>query len=148
MRSFTNTIDIDAPAHDVYLALRSVDDYASWLGHSMVYRGTRTPATEPVERPASPTYEDSTMIGRMRGELIEEVPDRELRFHQAKRSGRVDALIVYDVAVSEGRTTVTRVGELTTHGVYRMVEPVFVRMASAESARTMKALKAHVERVP
>jgi hypothetical protein len=144
MRSFTNTIDIDAPAHDVYVALRSVDDYAAWLRHSVVYRGTRTPP--PQADPPRPTYEDSTMIGRMRGELIEDVPDRELRFHQSKRSGRVDALIVYDVSSSGGRTTVTRVGELTTHGVYRMVEPVFVRMASAESDRTMKALKAHVER--
>lgn len=143
MKSFTNTIDIEAPAHDVYLALRSVDGYAAWLTHSMVYRGTRAPATPPD---ASPTYEDSTMIGRMRGELIEEVPDRELRFHQAKRSGRVDALIVYDVTDAGDRTTVTRVGELTTHGVYRVVEPMFVRMAAAESARTMKALKAHVER--
>lgn len=143
MRSFTNTIDIDAPAHEVYLALRSVDDYASWLGHSMVYRGTRTPTTHPEPSPA--TYEDSTMIGRMRGELIEEVPDRELRFHQAKRSGRVDAFIVYAVESSGGRTRVTRVGEVTTHGVYRMVEPMFVWMASAESDRTMKALKAHVE---
>lgn len=142
MRSFTNTIDIDAPAHDVYLALRSVDGYAAWLRHSLVYRGTRAPAAPPE---ASPTYEDSTMIGRMRGELIDEVPDRELRFHQAKRSGRVDALIVYAVDTDGGRTRVTRVGELSTHGVYRMVEPMFVRMASAESARTMKALKAHVE---
>ena len=64
MKSFTNTIDIEAPAHDVYLALRSVDGYAAWLTHSMVYRGTRAPATQPD---ASPTYEDSTMIGRMRG---------------------------------------------------------------------------------
>jgi hypothetical protein len=143
MRSFTNTIDIEAPAHDVYLALRAVDGYATWLRHSMVYHGTRAPATA---LDASLTYEDSTMIGRMRGELIEEVPDRELRFHQAKRSGRVDAFIVYDVAGAGGRTTVTRVGELTTHGVYRMVEPMFVRMAAAESARTMKALKVHVER--
>ncbi|WP_295122031.1 SRPBCC family protein [uncultured Leifsonia sp.] len=144
MRSFTNVIDIDAPAHDVFVALRSVDGYAAWLRHSMVYRGTRTPAHPADASP--PTYEDSTMIGRMRGELLEERRDRELRFHQAKRSGRVDALIVYRVANSGDRTTVTRVGELTTHGIYRMVEPVFVRMASTESARTMRALKAHVER--
>jgi uncharacterized protein YndB with AHSA1/START domain len=141
MRSFTNTIDIDAPAHDVYSALRAVDAYPAWLTHSLIYRGTRVPP----QPGTPPTYEDSTMVGRMPGELIGEVPDRELHFHQAKPSGRIDAVIVYGVDDSRGVTRVTRIGRLTTRGVYRAVEPVFVRMAAAESRRTMKALKAHVE---
>ncbi|WP_158866714.1 SRPBCC family protein [Leifsonia sp. AG29] len=141
MKSFTNTIDINAPAHDVYSALRAVDGYPSWLKHSLVYHGTRVPPKQ--ETP--PAYTDSTMIGRMRGELIDDIPDHELRFHQAKQSGRVDALIVYDIDDSGGATRVTRVGRLTTHGVYRAVEPIFVRMAAAESRRTMEALKTHVE---
>ncbi|QNE36001.1 SRPBCC family protein [Leifsonia shinshuensis] len=146
MRSFTDTIEIDAPAHDVYATLRAVDAYPAWLGHSMVYRGTRVPtaATTATARDAD-TYVDSTMVGRMRGELIDDIPDHELRFHQAKPSGRIDALIVYGVEDSGGRTRVTRIGQLTTHGMYRAVEPMFVMMAARESRRTMKALKAHVE---
>lgn len=142
MKSFTDTIDIDAPVHDVYAALRAVDAYPAWLTRSMVYRGTRVPA----QPDTPPTYEDSTMVGRMHGRLIEDVYDRELRFHQSKPSGRIDALIVYDVDGSGGVTRVTRIGQLTTHGVYRAVEPVFARMAEAESRRTMKALKAHLEK--
>ncbi|CAM5452242.1 SRPBCC family protein [Leifsonia shinshuensis] len=146
MRSFTDTIEIDAPAHDVYATLRAVDAYPGWLTHSMVYRGTRVPPGQAAPPPdGPPTYVDATMIGRMRGELVDDVPDRELRFHQAKPSGRVDALIVYDVEDSGGVTRVTRVGQLTTHGMYRAVEPMFVMMAARESRRTMKALKAHVE---
>ena len=146
MRSFTDTIEIDAPVHDVYATLRAVDTYPTWLTHSMVYRGTRVPAAQAAPLPGTPpTYVDTTMVGRMRGELIDDIPDRELRFHQAKPSGSVDALIVYDVEDSGGVTRVTRVGQLTTHGMFRAVEPMFVMMAARESRRTMKALKTHVE---
>lgn len=140
MRQITDTIEIEAPAHEVYVVLRGVDSYTAWLRHSIVYRGTR------VRPPGSPArYEDSTTIGRMAGVLVEDEPDRALHFHQAVRSGRVDADIRYAVA-SEGRVTrVTRVGELTTHGAFRAMEPMLVRMAAAESRRTMRALKQHVE---
>ncbi|MEY9951910.1 SRPBCC family protein [Leifsonia sp. EB34] len=149
MKSFTDTIEIDAPVHDVYATLRAVDAYPAWLGHSLVYRGTRVPpATAAAPEPGSQTYVDSTALGRMRGELIDDVPDHELRFHQAKPSGRVDALIVYGVEDSGGRTRVTRLGRLTTHGMYRAVEPVVARMAARESRRTMQALKAHAEAAP
>lgn len=146
MKSFTDTIQIDAPAHDVYAILRAVDAYPAWLGHSLVYRGTRATSAAAVSEP--PTYVDSTMVGRMRGELIDDVPDHELRFHQAKPSGRVDALIVYGVEDRGGVTRVTRIGQLTTHGVYRAVEPMFAMMAARESRRTMRALKAHIEAAP
>lgn len=149
MKSFTDTIQIDAPARDVYATLRAVDAYPAWLGHSLVYRGTRVPtAAAAVPAPGSATYVDSTMVGRMRGELIDDIPDHELRFHQAKPSGRVDALIVYGVEDRGGVTRVTRIGQLTTHGVYRAVEPMFVMMAARESRRTMRALKAHIEAAP
>ena len=138
MRTITSTIDIAAPRHEVYLALRTLDAYPGWLHHSMVYRGTRTAAT-------SDGYVDSTTVGRMRGALVAEVPDRSLRFHQAKPSGSVDASIRYDLVAVDGRTRVVRVGELTTLGVFRAMQPVLVRMAAAESRRTMRALKAHVE---
>ena len=142
MVRFTNTIDIDAPAHDVYAALRAVGAYPTWLGHSMVYRGTRTAG--PIAD-ASGRYQDSTMVGRMNGELIEDVPDHALQFHQRKPSGTLDALIRYDIDATGSGTHLTRVGELTTHGMLRAVQPMLVRMAAAESARTMKALKSHVE---
>ena len=141
MVRITNTIDIDAPAHEVYAALRAMGAYRSWLGHSMVYRGTAIAG--PVAD-ASARYEDHTMLGRMRGELLEDVPDRALRFHQRTSSGGLDATIRYSFD-GAGATHVTRVGELTTHGMLRAVQPMLVRMAAAESARTMKALKTHVE---
>jgi uncharacterized protein YndB with AHSA1/START domain len=142
MARITNTIDIDAPAREVYAAIRALDDYPTWLGHSIVYRGTkaRTPRSG-----ASLTYEDSTMVGRMSGELVEEVPDHALQFHQAKPSGGLDALIRYDVGVVSTGTRVIRVGELTTHGMLRIVQPILLRMAAREGGRTMKALKAHLE---
>jgi uncharacterized protein YndB with AHSA1/START domain len=140
MRQITDTIDIEAPAHDVYLALRAVDAYPGWLGHSMVYHGTRM-----CPPGASALYEDSTTVGRMRGELLEDDPDRALHFHQTVRSGGIDADIRYAVATAGQITRVTRVGELTTHGVFRAMQPVLVRMAAAESRRTMRALKEHVE---
>ncbi|MGO4535221.1 SRPBCC family protein [Leifsonia sp. 2MCAF36] len=140
MKQFVNTIDIEAPVHEVYLALRTLDAYPAWLGRSVVYRGTRVP------RPtSSDVYEDTTTIGRMRGQLVDERPDRELHFHQAVRSGRVDADIRYAVDPAGPVTRVTRVGEVTTHGAFRAMQPVLVRMAAAESRRTMRALKAHVE---
>ena len=142
MVRITNTIDIDAPAHEVYAALRAVADYPAWLGRSLVYHGTRS--ARPVVD-ASGRYLDSTMIGRMRGELIEDVPDQSLQFHQRKPSGSVDALIRYDLHATGTGTHLTRVGELTTRGIFRPVQPILVRMAAAESARTMKALKAHLE---
>ena len=138
MRTITNTIDIAAAPHDVYVALRTFDDYPGWLHRSVVYRGTRA-------ADGSGAYVDSTTVGRMRGTLTGEDPDRSLRFHQAKPSGSVDASIRYDLAAVDGLTRVVRVGELTTHGVFRAVQPVLVRMAAAESRRTMRALKAHAE---
>ncbi|NUU07987.1 SRPBCC family protein [Leifsonia sp. C5G2] len=139
MRTITDTIDISAPPHEVYVALRTLDGYPGWLRHSIVYLGTRA-------ADGSGAYVDSTTVGRMRGALTGEDPDRSLRFHQAKPSGGVDASIRYDLAAVDGRTRVVRVGELTTRGVFRAMQPVLVRMAAAESRRTMRALKAHAER--
>ena len=137
MRRIENTIEIDAPPHDVYLAIRALDAYPGWLRRSIVYRGTRVGTPD--------GYVDTTTIGRMRGRLLEEEPDRMLHFHQSVRSGGVDADIRYAVDGTAASTRVTRVGELTTHGAFRAMQPVLVRMAAAESRRTMRALKAHVE---
>ena len=41
MRTIRNTIDIAAPPHEVYVALRTLDGYHGWLHRSVVYRGTR-----------------------------------------------------------------------------------------------------------
>lgn len=144
MVRITNTIDIDASAAEVYAALRALDAYPGWLHRSAVYRGTR--AAPRSARPAA-AYVDATTVGRMRGELVEDVPGRSLRFHQAKPSGALDAVIAYDIGASpEGHgIRLTRVGELTTHGMLRAVQPVLARMAAAESRRTMTALKRHVE---
>jgi len=138
MRTIRNTIDIAAPPHEVYVALRTLDGYRGWLHRSVVYRGTRA-------ADGSGDYVDSTTVGRMRGTLTGEDPDRTLRFHQAKPSGGIDASIRYDLAAVDGLTRVVRVGELTTRGVFRAMQPVLVRMAAAESARTMRVLKAHAE---
>ena len=137
MRRIEDTIEIDAPPQEVYQALRALDSYPGWLRHSVVYRGTRTAAPD--------GYVDATTVGRMTGRLLEDEPDRMLHFHQAVRSGGVDADIRYAVDGTPASTRVTRVGELTTHGVFRAMQPVLVRMAAAESRRTMRALKAHVE---
>ena len=143
MVRITNTVDIDASPRQVYSALRALDAYPTWLGHSIVYRGTRMRTSQAGTRL---TYEDSTMLGRMRGELVADVPDQVLQFHQRTPSGRLDALIRYDLEAAETGTHLTRVGELTTHGALRLVQPMLVRMAGAESERTMKSLKAYVER--
>ncbi|GAA3872760.1 hypothetical protein GCM10022381_14740 [Leifsonia kafniensis] len=145
MVRITNTIDIDASTQQVYAALRALDAYPTWLRHSTVYRGTkmRTPQSG-----KSLSYEDSTMVGRMRGEVVEDVPDHALQFHQRKPSGSLDALIRYEVSAAGTGTHLTRVGELTTHGMLHIVQPILLRMAAAESERTMKSLKAHVEGHP
>ncbi|MCR2762058.1 SRPBCC family protein [Microbacterium sp. zg.B48] len=143
MVRITNTIDINASPHQVYSALRALDAYPTWLRHSLVYRGTRMRTPEVGARL---TYEDSTMLGRMRGEIVADVPDQVLQFHQRKPSGRLDALIRYDMEAAETSTHLTRVGELTTHGALRLVQPILLRMAGAESERTMKSLKTYVER--
>ncbi|MEV8213342.1 SRPBCC family protein [Leifsonia sp. NPDC077715] len=137
MTRIENTIQIDASPHEVYLAIRALDSYPGWLRRSIVYRGTRTGGHD--------GYVDTTTIGRMSGRLLEDEPDRMLHFHQAVRSGRVDADIRYAVDGTAASTRVVRVGELITHGVYRAMQPVLVRMAAAESKRTMRALKTHVE---
>ncbi|TXN29723.1 SRPBCC family protein [Lacisediminihabitans profunda] len=142
MVRITNTIDINAPTQRVYVALRSLEAYPTWLRHSPVYHGTKM-RTSPAAGPL--TYEDSTMVGRMRGELVEDVPDHALQFHQNKPSGSLDALIRYDLDDAGGGTHLTRVGELTTRGMFRIVQPILLRMAAAESERTMKSLKAHLE---
>lgn len=144
MVRFTNEIDIVATPHDVYSALRALDRYPSWLGHSIVYRGTKSEAAAD----GSATYADSTMVGRMPGEVVEDIPDHVLRFHQGTRSGTLDALIRYDLDAAGTGTHLTRVGDLTTHGMLRVMQPMLLRMARMESERTMKALKAHMELRP
>ena len=80
MRTITNTIDISAPPHEVYVALRTLDGYPAWLHHSIVYLGTRA-----ADGPGA--YVDSTTVGRMRGTLTGEDPDRSLSFHRRSRPG-------------------------------------------------------------
>lgn len=142
MVQITNTIDIDAPAERVYSTLRALDAYPSWLKHSTVYRGTKAP---PAPSGSSLTYEDSTMVGRMRGEIVEDTPARALQFHQRTASGSLDARIRYELDAAAAGTRLTRTGELATHGILRLAQPILVRMAAAESDRMMTALKAHVE---
>ncbi|PPL17651.1 SRPBCC family protein, partial [Microterricola pindariensis] len=133
MVRITNTIDIEAPAERVYSTLRALDAYPSWLKHSTVYRGTRAPAAQATQDEASQRYEDSTMVGRMRGEIVEEAPARALQFHQRTASGSLDARIRYELAAAGAGTRLTRTGELTTHGILRLGQPMLVRMAAAES---------------
>ena len=139
MVRIVNVIDIQAPAEEVYRTLRALDAYPTWLTHSLVYRGTAAEASPPGG------YVDATTVGRMRGELEEDVPERTLRFHQAKPSGSVDAIIRYELEPRGTGVQVTRIGELTTHGMLRVAQPVLVRMAAGESKRTMAALKRHLE---
>ncbi|AMB59794.1 SRPBCC family protein [Microterricola viridarii] len=142
MVRITNTIDIEAPAERVYSVLRALDAYPSWLKHSTVYRGTSAPV---AQSGPSPRYEDSTMVGRMRGEIVEDVPARALQFHQRTASGSLDAGIRYELGAAGAGTRLTRTGELTTHGILRLAQPMLVRMAAAESKRMMTSLKAHLE---
>ena len=157
MVRITNTIDIDASTQQVYSALRALDAYPTWLTHSTVYHGTKmrtpqagtpqggTPLVRTVQAGTPLTYEDSTMVGRMQGELVEDVPNHALGFHQRKPSGSLDAHIRYDLEATDTGTHVTRVGDLTTHGMLHLMQPMLLRMAAAESERTMTSLKTHVE---
>ncbi|AWB90062.1 SRPBCC family protein [Salinibacterium hongtaonis] len=140
MVQIRDSIDIQAPPSEVYAALRDLAVYPSWLTHSVVYRGTKVTASA-----SGLSYEDSTMVGRMHGELVEDVPDHALHFHQHLSSGGLDAHIRYSLDATGTATHLTRVGDMTTKGVLHMMQPMLVRMAAAESKRMMGALKARVE---
>ena len=146
MPTSTATLDLEIgrPPAAVFDALTRLAALRGRIGTSGTYAGTVDVSDDPVR--TGSTYVDRTPIGRLRGEVLELEADRRVVFRQATARGNLDVRITYDLEPSPTGTRLVRTGEITTRRWLAVVHPVVVWTTRAENRRTMKALRASLER--
>jgi Polyketide cyclase / dehydrase and lipid transport len=131
---------------DVIVDFRGQD---RWLTDSLVYRGTTVITSGAVA--VGTTYRESGPTGDRSGTVTELNRPTTLACRQPltmrPRVGTVDVTLRYTLTTSGSAST--RVVRVVTLGIpwwLKPLQPVLVRMFTAESRRTLCALKAYTER--
>lgn len=140
--------EIDGTADAVFAAIVDLRGYGRWLAPSPAYAATTEISTDPVA--AGTTYVDSGPGGVRHGTVTElHAPDR-VRFHQPmtmrpRLLGVIDIHVAYTLTSRGDAVHVGRVVTIAIGWPLKLVRPLVLRRFRAESERTLRALKAHVE---
>ena len=140
----TLSIDIDRPPAAVFATLADMAGYGQWLGKSSTYRGTVDIPKEPIGK--GTTYTDRILGRGLKGEVREYEPDRLLVFHQATAKGELAITISYALTPMPTGTRLVRTGNIVTTGWLRFLHPIVVAVTKRENLRTLRSLKAYLER--
>ncbi|MGN7862329.1 SRPBCC family protein [Microbacterium sp. 22303] len=134
-----------APA-TVFDTLRNASEFASWLPHSLVYRGT-IPTRHRRPLAVGDTYRDRTALGTLHGHVLAAVPSRRIEFDQATASHGLRIRIVYALTPApDGGTRIDRTGTITTAGLLRAIHAPVVGFTRRENRRTLDRLTAALDR--
>ncbi|MFC7359183.1 SRPBCC family protein [Nocardioides astragali] len=146
---FELTRTVRAPIEQVFARLADVEGHNEWMPDkgSMLRRTRQTSAGPPG---LGTTYEDSTTVGLVPGEIVEFDPPRRIVHHwwDSTRSGRIkmEGWPGYTLeSTGDNETLVRHHAKLRAHGIYRMATPVLKRMALKERTVTLEALQKSFE---
>jgi carbon monoxide dehydrogenase subunit G len=139
MASFTNVVEINRPAHDVFAFLADLENVPRWN-----YAITETRKTSPGEVGVGTTYEQTRSIptpGREHVTITSFEPDRHLTIEGTL--ARYPARLQYTVDEHDGATRLTNTVDLELTGAAKLLGSVAVariRSAVAENLAVLKRL--------
>ncbi|HTW85372.1 MAG TPA: SRPBCC family protein [Candidatus Sulfotelmatobacter sp.] len=150
----SSTVDIPAdaviraPAESIFAVIVDVDGQSRWLTKSSSFRGTT--AVSSNQFALGTTYREPGPLGVRNGRVVEYERPTRIAFHQPMTLrfglGTIDVTMRY--TLEPGPQATTHVRRLVTIGIprsLRLLRPVIVREFRAESARTLRALKAYCD---
>lgn len=144
MASFTNTIQIERPARDVFGFLADLENVPSWN-----YAITETRKTSPGEIGVGTTYEQTRSIpqpSRERLAITAFEPDRHLTIEGTL--ARFPARLDYIVEERGGSTEVTNTVDLELTGPVKILGGVAAGRIRSAVAENLQALKHLLESSP
>lgn len=139
MASFTNIVEIDRPAHDVFAFLADLENVPKWN-----YAITQTRKTSPGKIGVGTRYEQTRSIPTPSRETLAITafePDRHLAVEGTL--ARFPARLDYLVDDRDGKTEVTNTIDLELTGAARILSGVAagrIRSAVAENLQVLKQL--------
>lgn len=140
---------IRAPIHAVFARLADINGHNEWMPRKgSILRHTQQ--TSPGEPALGATFLDETTYGPTPGEIVEFDAPHTLVYHwwDRSRSGKIktEGWPGYSLQSADNNTTVVRHhAKMHTYGIYRLVTPIFRRIAVRERTATIDALKASFE---
>jgi hypothetical protein len=143
--------DIHGPAGQIFDMILDFRGQDRWLPRSSAFRGTTQISSDPVT--FGTTYREPGPLGVRNGEVTELERPVKVTFRQPMtmrlHAGIIDVTLRYTLTPGSGPgpTHVTRVVTLGIPGSLGLLQPVIIRSFRTESARTLMALKAYVDRM-
>jgi ligand-binding SRPBCC domain-containing protein len=142
MTRFEHSITIRRPLEEVWAFVNDPANDPTWQGPTLEVRGD---FLAPVE-----VGDEFVMVSQYLGLRIETtfvVTEYEPMSRSSVRavSGPVPATATYTFESVEGGTRFTMLGETDAHGLFKLAEPVFARMARREWASSGETLKELLE---
>lgn len=140
---------IPAPVDEVFARLVDLEGYNTWMPRKGSIR-KHTRQTSPGEPTVGTTYVDETIQGDLPGELAVCEAPGTVGYHwwERSKSGRLKAegWPGYALIPTEGDATLVRHhARMELHGSYRLLAPIFRRMALRERTVTIEALRSSFE---
>lgn len=139
MTTLSNSIDIDAPAEEVF-------DVASDLRREQEWGQARRVELTSAE----PVGMGSTFRAEWQGSGVVEVEytafDRPRRWSSRGRNPKMDTNLTGEVSpLGDGRSRITITTELVPHGAFRLLTPILVRMMQKSVTKSIADLKRMIE---
>jgi uncharacterized protein YndB with AHSA1/START domain len=148
MTQIRQEAEIEAPVEKIFAAIADLRGYDRWLAQSTVFEGITDISSDPIA--LGTTWSEPGPNGIRRGTVTEFEPPTRVTFHQPMTmSPRLLGTI--GITVSLTLTPMTKsvhVSRVVTIGIpwpLKLVQPFVVRQFSAESGRTLNALKHFAE---
>jgi carbon monoxide dehydrogenase subunit G len=141
MASFTNVVEINRPAHDVFAFLADLENVARW-NHAI----TETRKTSPGEVGVGTTYEQTRSIptpSREHLTITSFEPGRHLTVEGTL--ARYRARLQYTVDEHDGATRLTNTVDLQLTGAARVLGSVAVARIRSAVAENLELLKRVLE---
>jgi uncharacterized protein YndB with AHSA1/START domain len=137
---------IDRPIGDVFARLADIDDYATWMHRTGLFRRS----AQTFDGPLGPgtAYFDSTRMGTFRGQVTDYQSPSRIGFRETLRwfgSDLMEARPEYRLEADRDRTIVHHIAEGELFGLMRLMKPVAALMARSERTRTLESLKRSLE---
>jgi uncharacterized protein YndB with AHSA1/START domain len=139
--------DIEGPAEKVFDLITDFGGQDRWLPRSSSFRGTALMSGGPVA--VGSRYRESDPFGIRNGTVTEFERPAKVTFHQPMslrlHAGTIDVTVAYTLTSAAGSTHATRTVILDIPRSLRLVQALLIRAFRKESARTLAALKTHVD---